>query len=368
MYINKQYKRQHFFCFTLILFASIVSYTNTKRIQLPIINDRNIELYENSNNSLLFQINIEELISGKQRINSNLEPIGYDTKNHRLYQISDNYLIDMNNNKINFLFTCIEDRNMISFPHRTPNLNYSFIHQIYNNNYINKLSFAIEINKNQTQQYLYLGDIPRQNKKKYKNIVKVNAAKNATEFGREYWGFNISGFQLGDELLIANDKIIFLSLSHESMVTSKKIYEWIKNKVLTKFLKEGKCNENDNGWSLINCESSVFAELPNLYIVLSEKPYKAIPMKLRECENKHEFNIAYNPAIDNLAYMFINRNLFFDKIVEFDYDTDVITFYSEYPADVQRMITIKQWIFVSFGIICCLNMVYLIYVILMNKK
>lgn len=57
-----------------------------------------------------------------------------------------------------------------------------------------------------------------------------------------------------------------------------------------------------------------------------------------------EVSIGWNKGIDGLGYIYLNRNVFYDKVIEFNYDDNTISIYTnviavKYVNDIRILLT-----------------------------
>ena len=152
-----------------------------------------------------------------------------------------------------------------------------------------------------------------------------------------------------------------LSLFSEYMVTNRYVFDWVKDVVLKEYLLGNKCKEENGFFKVIWCDKEVLEELPVLRFVVSEEPLQVVEMKMGMTNKEGEFNIVCNENIKESDEMYVNRNFFYGKIVEFDYDKNEIGVYynrgSEGSVGGNRKVML-----VWMGVIECGFVVYLMVV------
>lgn len=126
------------------------------------------------------------------------------------------------------------------------------------------------------------------------------------------------------------------------MVIDKEIYIWIKRKIMSNYINVGLCVEKEGYFTTFKCRSEVMKALPSLYMFVNGNEY--IEVKLNEVASNGDVSIGWNKGIDGLGYIYLNRNVFYDKVIEFNYDDNTISIYTnviavKYVNDIRILLT-----------------------------
>ena len=97
--------------------------------------------------------------------------------------------------------------------------------------------------------------------------------------------------------------------------------------------------------------------LPSLYMFVNGNEY--IEVKLNEVASNGDVSIGWNKGIDGLGYIYLNRNVFYDKVIEFNYNDNTISIYTnviavKYVNDIRILLTY----------ICILTLINVIWLII----
>ena len=238
--------------------------------------------------------------------------------------------------------------------------NESIIHSIYNKNYISKKAFAIEVyNDNNSNNFLYLGNIPSSKTKYYQRITTPRIEDVKSSNGDEYWGFRIQSLAINKEKLKI-DSTIFVAFVHDSFVVNKKIYNWVRDLLLKDFISNGTCIESTGTWVNLKCDRNIADYLPPLQFIISEKPLQVFEVKFIK-EGDIALSFTYNEVLDKRPYIFLNKNLFYGKIIQFDYDSNEISFYIPKTHAIYDVVMLmKKMLFINV-ILLVLSGGYLIF-------
>ena len=129
------------------------------------------------------------------------------------------------------------------FPYEvmTPPFN-SIIHQFYSTGLINSRKFILELNNDNKEQYLYLGDIPTNIKYKYNKAKKYILPQIPNS---RHWVFDIKSFSFGNHFLKLNSTC-FIDLIQKNVLIESKSFELILSEYFDEFIRSKHC------WDIIN--------------------------------------------------------------------------------------------------------------------
>lgn len=262
------------------------------------------------------------------------------------YLAEESIMTDINNKTYTFPLYYSRD-NSASIGVNPSFNNESIINSIYNKGLISKKAFALELYyHNNTNNYLYLGNIPSSKIKHYQHLTTPRIEDIRSSNGDEYWAFRIHALGLNNEKLKI-DSTFFISLAHESLVLNKKIYSWIRNITLKEYILNGTCVESTGNWVNIKCNNNIVDYLPPLQFIVSEKPLQMFEIKFITEFDKH-LSFTYNRILDQRPYIFINKNLFYGKIIQFDYESNEISFYiPKKYAIYDAIVLTKKMLFIN---------------------
>ena len=345
----------------ILIIKTVFIYTNSNILQFNINGTREINFYLDETRKFRLSIDLEDTISSISDLLNETELV--DSKDS-VHKYPGSFFIDSNQQQITceICFQLYGD-DILSLSHKPLNTQYSIVHIMQSQNLISNKQFALELNENKTNQHLFFGGVPSQTLKQYSKGITVSADPSKNEGQREYWGFNVKYLQIQTNTFKLN-RTCFLSIDHGSIVSNRNFYEWMKSNTFEEYLNTGECYEKGEYYKSVHCKAEVFSKLPSLWIVLNEKPLEKIEIKFRNVTDSNEVNFVYNPAIDDDDFIFINRNIFYEKIVKFDYDKNEITFYEK--GNVVNKTKVKVLVIVSL----ILNFVFCVYLgtLLINNK
>ena len=87
--------------------------------------------------------------------------------------------------------------------------------------------------------------------------------------------------------------------------------------------------------------------LPPLQFIISKKPLQVFEVKFIK-EDDIALSFTYNQVLDKRPYIFINKNLFYGKIIQFDYDSNEISFYIPKKHGIYDVVILmKQMLFIN---------------------
>ena len=311
----------------------------------------------NSNSSFLTSLCLEEKQSKFPWVSQHY--LRKDPSFNTEYLEQESFITDINNKTYTFPLYYV--KNVESCLGLSPSLNNeSIIHSIYNKSYISKKAFALEIyNNNNDDNYLYLGSIPFSKAQRYQRITTPRIEDVKSSNGDEYWGFRIQSLSLNKEKLKI-DSTIFIAFVHDSFVVNMKIYNWVRDMILKEYISNGTCVESTGNWVNLKCDSNIADYLPPLQFIISEKPLQVFEVKFIK-EGDKALSFTYNQILDKRPYIFINKNLFYGKLIQFDYDANEITFYiPKKHAIYDVVILMKKMLFINV-ILLVLSGGYLIF-------
>ena len=349
----------------LIYISLYLPTTHCKYIQFNITNSKEISWNINELQKTTFQIDIDSTFSCVKVPLESEHLIPINTK-EKIYTLNNSFFLDTNHKNVPFtLYFKYKDSSQYIALSPIPNHpEFSVIEQMYKQQLISSKKFAIQLNDNFMNQYLYFGDLPNTIKTNYPSIVTIPVLPyNSTDLTMMYWSFQIKYFKSANSNLQLTKKIK-LSLIHDIFVADKNIFNWVKDDLLKKYFINKQCWIKETSWVHIQCNSEVYNELPSFSLVVSEHPLKTIEIKLRKSVQNDEVNLAYNRVIDDYDYVFINQNIFFDRVIEFDYDGQMLTFYSKsHLQENENGFMIKS----LFLFTACLLCGCLVYLMVVNK-
>ena len=346
--------------FSIILINLIYLTLTHQIIEIPIHNERDIHWYDSTSQQLTFSIDIEDRITSYSHPPTSSSHSVSDSSLTNLYLCNGYFLTYPNHNQYHFpLYIHSSIENTFSLSRVPWNLQYSFIHCLHSANEISSKQFAIEINLQRANQSLYIGGIPSYKLKPYTHKLTLQATSNTSDRHREYWGFQVHALHIGNNTFI-RDMTFLLSLFSEYMVTSKKVFDWIKDVVLKEHLRGNKCREENGFFKVIWCDKDVLEELPLLRFVVNEEPLQVVEMKMGTTNKEGEFSIVCNVNIKDSDEMYVNRNFFYGKIVEFDYDKNEIGVYYNKESEDNNVKRNKKMMLGWMGVIQCGFVFYLI--------
>ena len=201
--------------------------------------------------------------------------------------------------------------------------NYSIINYLCSNNYIDYKSFALAINQNESNSIMYIGKTPsRIIKGKYKTEIQPMQSIAG-------WSFKLHSLVVNGKRLLTKDIKVRLALDHDTTIVNKEIYEWIRENVFKQYLDGVACRENiRSGYKMASlwCNNTVIPKLPKVYIEVNDgKKRLHLPIHFRQ--DNALLNIAYNSVVDKDNVIWLLRSVFYDKVIEFDYQRDKIVFH-----------------------------------------
>lgn len=115
---------------------------------------------------------------------------------------------------------------------------------------------------------------------------------------------------------------------------------------MSNYINVGLCVEKEGYFTTFKCRREVMKVLSSLYMFVNGNEYI-------------EVSIGWNKGIDGLGYIYLNRNVFYDKVIEFNYDDNTISIYTnviavKYVNDIRILLTY----------ICILTLINVIWLII----
>lgn len=209
----------------------------------------------------------------------------------------------------------------LSLTYNHHNKNFSIVHQLYDSNLIDRLSFSV-ISSDKANGILTFGGIPeigiRSNK--YNGTCKVNE-------NRDTWGCDLKKVSIGKYTY--NNKYPMHFQSGESAVRiPKDFFLFLKNEVFKEYLETNKCSLikyilDD----VIRCEDRVYDELPDFYFDFGEYSV-TLDKKYLFHQMFKQMQLGMYIQKEGETDWIFGMPFFKSHHVLFDYEKNTITFYS----------------------------------------
>lgn len=204
--------------------------------------------------------------------------------------------------------------------------NTSFIMKLFQENYIQKLSFCFYHYEN--KNYLSFGGLPQQ------IISEKRKAVTSVDDRDIFWGIKLTEFYFGDgKYNYINDKYAFINVDNDRIFAPENVMDHIASTVFSEYIANKTCKYNQKqGRQYINCQCLPMKYFPNMTFVIDGYLIVLTANELFitiQSKSNCLFLIqrSFEEGYENMWYFgnyFINR---FDT--EFNYDEHTITFYSD---------------------------------------
>ena len=241
-----------------------------------------------------------------------------------------------------------------ALPHTPLNVSYSNVHRMRSSGLIRRNAFAIELTHDKVDQTLYIGNVPAHKHSEYPHQLRLPAESDDPGDHKKHWSFAISALRIGERTLHVVRKAK-LSISNDFMVVDEEIYVWLRETLMSEHLRKGSCVERDGNWRTFRCEEAVTKALPSLCLVV--KGRACVEIKLSEVASNGDISVGWNRGLDGLGHVFVNRNVFYGKVIEFDYDENRITIHAK-AGDANsvgvlltRRLLCCEWVVTAIGAI-----------------
>ena len=257
------------------------------------------------------------------------------------------------------------------FAYKFPNENFSFIHQLYNNNHISKKQFTFMRHSKNEDGVIYFGELPPEIKHtyNYRNNIKIKCDNNYDK-----WGNTLTSIKINNKEYAFNQYAQF-HLSEYSMIKSKKFMDIICNDVLNEYIgnnKECLLRYKYEGCKVLTCTKSVIDNIGNISFIIDNKeitlPFNKLFLSI---SNQYQSEFGYNINNDNnnnneqiLNFGFPFAMLF--SAVTFDYDNGDITLALTNP-EIKIKTLYNKHINQIYNVIIILCIIFIVYLIRVKK-
>ena len=237
------------------------------------------------------------------------------------------------------------------------NPKYSFIHQLYNHRYIDKLLFAFVPNKRfYNSGEIFYGGLPEE-KIKDKYITHCSVS--------DHWGCSLQGMKIGNKLYEFNEKYIHFETQYQKIFLHKNIFDIIVKNYLNEYIQKQQCYMNNERYF---CTCSYIDSFSNMSFILDEHEFIFTAHELFEQEGLNCYFIIQE---NTKTYYDIFGTYFLRKYITiFDYENKTISFYDDEPFTEQNSnkgdgsIIVKMvYLFISISLL--INTIIILYI---NKK
>ena len=331
-------------CYTYVVVCD--SNSDSDIIQIDIVNNNSVVYYVNTSlMQVTFDISIDNPISTYTVRFPNDDVIRlYNDEQRKMFRFINGYFISSlySSSIIHNIVFQQDSTNIFALPYTPLNVSYSNVHQMRSCGLIKRNAFAIELNHNKSKQMLYIGGIPQYKRNEYPHKLNIHAEPHDQGEYKKHWSFNIHALRIGSKQRLHVVRKAKLSLINDFIVVDKDVYTWIKQTIMSNYINGGLCVEKEGYFTTFKCKSEVMKALPSLYIIVNGN--KCVEIKLNEAASNGDVSIGWNKGIDGLGYIYVNRNVFYGKVIEFDYDDNTISIYtnlisSNYINDIRLLLT-----------------------------
>ena len=195
--------------FFLIYICLYIPTTNCKYIQFNITNSKEISWYINELEKTTFQIDIDSTFSCVKVPLESDQLIPINTKD-KIFTLKNSFFLDTNHKNVpfNLYFKYKDTSQSLALSPSPSHPEFSVIEQMYKQQLINSKKFAIQLNDNFMNQYLYFGDFPNTIKAHYPSVVSIPVLPhNSSDLTMMYWSFQIKYFKSANSNLQLTKKI-----------------------------------------------------------------------------------------------------------------------------------------------------------------
>lgn len=278
-----------------------------------------------------------------------------ETQKGKYEHLSDNLIIQSINETItskDFHFYNFEGYydiyDSISLANKHKDLNFSLVHNLYNNKLIDKLQFGM-INTGYKQGMLYLGGFPNNTIFNKNNFTcKINNSYSS-------WAFNINKVIVGNDQY-DNDQIAYLQGNDRRILVPSKFFNFLKEKIFDSYVKNETCKFREIlRYHFYECKYEHTNYFPNISYTIDNFTFQIdyhLLYRVIEYDNNtfRQFLIEENVfEPDKWAFGIP----FFTKFpVLFDYEKETLTFYYDDVSSFGKWKKTIKWIFyISISII-----------------
>ena len=258
-----------------------------------------------------------------------------------------------------------EEIEFISFAHYSYIKEKLLLSQLFYNELIPANQFGIDLNNKNTNQYIYLGGIPKDRlSQKIKNVISFDVMDHV-----HIWKIEINSIGFGPEIYnIYNN--CFIDFDRKDILLKEDIYNQLITAHFQTYLSNNECwiDEISEDNKLLFCFKKVVDELPSFYFYLKDE----VPLLLKKeslfsCTNEHKCKLNMNIQKMFEQWTSIGYTFFKDYVTLFDYDKNTITMYEIEPNETMFIFNLKQiklyLMFIIYGIFV-IGLIILLY--LMN--
>ena len=214
-----------------------------------------------------------------------------------------------------------------TFPlaHTYTNTSLSIIHLLKHNKHISKLSFALYCHYKAHKGKLYLGGLPTTILHAFPYSASVPVGNNIN-----YWGTTLTSVIVNDNNIYTVNNNVRFSYTERHIRVPMEFIEWMKLHVFNRYIADGKCRYNN--WypekrftcdELVNDFPNITFNFQGIEIVF----HKEILFK-KQYEQSYEFEIYGNDKLTTQNEWILGNGFLTYKLLEFNYETNHITFYS----------------------------------------
>ena len=261
-----------------------------------------------------------------------------------------------------------------SLKYSDEDMSMNLLYQLYDMNLIQTKSFTFDIyNDEERAHKLYLGgkipEINLINKTKLElNVINNTYSRN--------WGLNLTSFSIdGYKQKYMNNYYSYINVANDRIFVPKDVIEYLKDGPFKKYLDNKICdflnNSNYNLYFNCNCEL-IWKSFPDTYFDFGTKRFVF--------DNKHMFIPVKNGEKCLYLLQHQNRDFFEDEwfigsyfirkfMVEFNYDTRVITFYGNENMlmNIKEINIEKKYLIYAEIFIMLIGCLFLGYMFYLNK-
>lgn len=253
----------------------------------------------------------------------------------------------------------------IGLSYRYDDERFSLVHSLKQEHIISHLSFAFNrvFSSTSSKPQMYFGGIPQtvKNKYKYKASFKVNES-------HKEWGINLINVRIGNESFNIDYNNTFYSYlnTKDSIIKAPLSFmKFLNESIFNELYKQRKCSYRYGRTHSIDCFMREIDTFPTITFHFEGYLFSFNIYSLFNVIERGEFGLFLIQSNEYNDYQWVFGNMLFENyLTEFDYETNLITFYSSFPFKRDNNV-VYTILMVNILILFCINIYSII--IKMNK-
>lgn len=209
---------------------------------------------------------------------------------------------------------------------------FSLVHSLKQEHIISHLSFSFNrvFSSTSSKPQMYFGGIPQtvKNKYKYKASFKVNES-------HKEWGINLINVRIGNESFNIDYNNTFYSYlnTKDSIIKAPLSFmKFLNESIFNELYKQRKCSYRYGRTHSIDCFMREIDTFPTITFHFEGYFFSFNIYSLFNVIERGEFGLFLIQSNEYNDYQWVFGNMLFENyLTEFDYETNLITFYSSFP-------------------------------------